>query len=184
MCAASSLCCPVFVNGQPGATDRARAGGVPPEMSRHSRVDETGNEAHRGLVKSRSALTLVISLLSASVATPTLAADEVSLPTTAEAARRRKEAEQHYDRAVQLHEDGNLKLALVEFRRAYELDSSWQVLFNIGTVHFQLGHYADARAAYERYLAEGTASIGVKRREFVEKELAALAIRTTYLARG
>ncbi len=136
-------------------------------------------------MKRCSILTSAALALAACVCTPAYASENGATPSAtpnADAARRRKEAERHYDRAVQLHEDGDIKLALVEFRRAHELDPTWQVLFNIGTIHFQLEHYAEARSAFERYLAEGGTAIGAKRREHVEKELEALAIRTAYLS--
>lgn len=92
-----------------------------------------------------------------------------------------EEARAHHRRGLELYDDGDLRLALVEFERAYAIGKSYKVLFNIGQVEFQLNAYAKARRALEQYLVEGGSAIAEKRRADVEKDLAALRTRTATL---
>jgi len=92
-----------------------------------------------------------------------------------------KEAKGHYERGTGLYNDLDFKLALIEFRRAYELAPNYKILFNIGQVNLQLNNYADALAALEKYLEQGGAEIPKKRRAEVEKDIAGLKARTAHL---
>lgn len=87
----------------------------------------------------------------------------------------------HHRRGLELYDEGDLRLALVELERAYAIGKSYKVLFNIGQVELQLTHYAKARLALERYLAEGGSAIADKRRAEVEADLATLRTRTATL---
>jgi len=93
-----------------------------------------------------------------------------------------EEARAHHRRGLELYDEGDYRLALVEFERAYAIGKSFKVLFNIGQVHYQMASYARARVALERYLAEGGANIPEKRRADVAKDLAALRQRTATLS--
>jgi hypothetical protein len=92
-----------------------------------------------------------------------------------------EEVRAHHRRGLELFDEGDYRLALVEFERAYAIGGSYKILFNIGQVHYQLNNYARARLALERYLFEGGDAITAKRRADVEKDLAALRQRTATL---
>ena len=68
-------------------------------------------------------------------------------------------ARQHHRRGLELYDEGDFRLALVEFERAYSVGHNFKILFNIGQVHFQLNGYAKARLALEQYLKEGGAAV-------------------------
>ena len=91
------------------------------------------------------------------------------------------EARTRYERGTQLYGEGDYKLAIIEFNRAYELAPNYKVLFNIGQVNLQLGNYAAARRAFEQYLKEGGQEMQDKRRAEVEKELVSLKNRTAHI---
>jgi hypothetical protein len=92
-----------------------------------------------------------------------------------------RQAFAHYERGIQRYDDGEFALALVEFERAYAIRPGYRLLYNIGQVHYQLGHYAKARKAFERYLAEGKGEIHPERRAQVNSDLKALALRTAFI---
>jgi hypothetical protein len=91
------------------------------------------------------------------------------------------EARTRYGRGIKLYGDGDFKLALIEFTRAYELAPSFRILYNIGQVNLQLNNYAAARRAFEKYLEEGGKKIPPRQVQAVEKELASLRARTATL---
>lgn len=92
------------------------------------------------------------------------------------------EARAHHRRGLELYDEGDYRLALVEFQRAYEVGKSYKTLFNIGQVYFQLQNYAKARLTLEQYLAQGGSAIPEARRAEVEKDLASLEKRTATLS--
>lgn len=92
-----------------------------------------------------------------------------------------EEVRAHHRRGLELFDEGDYRLALIEFERAHALSGSAKILFNIGQVHYQLYSYAKARLALERYLREGGDVITAKRRADVERDLAALRLRTATL---
>lgn len=92
----------------------------------------------------------------------------------ADAAPKWMEADEHFRHGVALFKENNYRAALVEFQRAYEIDPKFQVLYNIGESQYQLQDYASALKTFERYLAEGGAKIGVKRKKDVEAEIVTL----------
>lgn len=110
-----------------------------------------------------------------SVTTPESAAPAADPKTLAEARRR-------FDQGTELFKDGDFKLALVEFEKAYELVPSYQVLFSIGQVSFQLNNYARALNALTQYLAEGGSAIPADRRASVENDIKQLKTRIAYLS--
>lgn len=93
-----------------------------------------------------------------------------------------EEARTHVARGYELFDEGDFRLALVEFERAYAIAPSYKILFNLGQVHLELGQYARAHAALTRYLAEGGAEIAPDRRASVEKDLASLQKRIATLS--
>jgi hypothetical protein len=66
----------------------------------------------------------------------------------------RKEASAHFQRGVELYNDGDFRGALVEFKKAYAVWPRANVLYDVGQTEFQLLDYASALKTMERYLAE------------------------------
>jgi hypothetical protein len=88
--------------------------------------------------------TLLLALLILSAATTTVrAADNPS-----------REAAKHFQRGVDLYNDGDFRGALVEFKKAYSTWPRANVLYDIGQTEYQLLDYAAALRTMERYLAE------------------------------
>jgi hypothetical protein len=65
-----------------------------------------------------------------------------------------REAGKHFQRGVDLYNDGDFRGALVEFKKAYAVWPRANVLYDIGQTEFQLLDYAEALKTMERYLAE------------------------------
>jgi hypothetical protein len=82
-----------------------------------------------------------------------------------------EEAREQFDTGVELFEAGKFEQAAVSFARAYELKPSFKLLYNIGQVENELGHFAKALDAYTRYLAEGGDQIEKARLEQVRAEI-------------
>jgi hypothetical protein len=93
----------------------------------------------------------------------------------------KEEARKHYDRAVELIDDGQLAEAIVEFQRSYDLTKHFSVLYNIGQVYVSLAKPVEAIAAYEGYLVGGGKNIPAARRTEVEKEIARQKARVATL---
>jgi hypothetical protein len=93
----------------------------------------------------------------------------------------KEEARKHYDRAIELIDDGQLAEAIVEFQRSYDLTKHFSVLYNIGQVYVSLAKPVEAIAAYEGYLVGGGRNIPVARRSEVEKEIARQKVRIATL---
>jgi tetratricopeptide (TPR) repeat protein len=60
---------------------------------------------------------------------------------------------QHYAAGAAAYERGEYDVALGQFQAAYDAAPSPELWFNIGRCHERLGRWAEAAAAYERYLA-------------------------------
>jgi tetratricopeptide (TPR) repeat protein len=84
------------------------------------------------------------------------------------------EASGHFDRGVSFYRDGDYTAAMVEFKKAYELDPNYRVLFNLGQTSRELRDYASALRSFERYLSEGGTKIDAERRKRVEGWVAEL----------
>jgi tetratricopeptide (TPR) repeat protein len=65
-----------------------------------------------------------------------------------------KEASRHFQRGVDLYNEGDFRGALVEFRKAHRLLPRASVLYNIGQTEYQVQDYAQALRTLERFLAE------------------------------
>jgi tetratricopeptide (TPR) repeat protein len=92
-----------------------------------------------------------------------------------------REAGEHYGRGLSLYSEGDYALAVIEFDRAYTLVSDYRVLYNVGQVRIQLGNYAKARVALERFLKEGGDKVSPDRLHSVEADLKMIAARTATL---
>jgi tetratricopeptide (TPR) repeat protein len=97
------------------------------------------------------------------------------------AADAREQAAEHFKRGAQLYGEGDLRAALIEFHRAYELAPHHRALFNIGQVQYQLGDYAGALKTFSQYLEEGGSDIDPTRRQAVENDLELLRTRVAYV---
>ncbi|WP_197041222.1 PEGA domain-containing protein [Chondromyces apiculatus] len=93
----------------------------------------------------------------------------------------RDEAATRFKKGIDLFKETDYAAALVEFRRAYELAPTWQVLYNIGQVQFQLQDYAGALPTLERYLSEGGRQVPAARRTEVEADIQTLKGRIAFL---
>lgn len=87
------------------------------------------------------------------------------------------EADAHYKRAVGLFNEGDYSVALIEFKRAYEIAPAYQVLYNIGETYYQLQDYAGALRTLEKYIADGGDKIPADRKDTVTKEIDKLRLR-------
>lgn len=65
-----------------------------------------------------------------------------------------REAGKHFQRGVDLYNDGDFRGALVEFKKAYSLWPRASVLYDIGQTEYQILDYAAALKTMERFLAE------------------------------
>src|SRR5262249_5107555 len=93
-----------------------------------------------------------------------------------------EEASQHYRQGVDLYNDGNYKLGLIEFKKAYDLHPDYRVLYNIGQIYYQLNRFANSYDAFSRDLNEGGSNIPPERRTQVEPGIATLQGRIAYLS--
>jgi hypothetical protein len=66
----------------------------------------------------------------------------------------RREAKAHADRALREYNLGNFEEAISEFGKAYEIEPSPILLFNIGLAHRHLDHFERASFFFRRYLNE------------------------------
>ncbi len=88
------------------------------------------------------------------------------------------DARARFERGAQLFSEGAYDAALLEFRRAHELDSGkFQVLYNIAQVYYQLNDYAEALRSFEDYLAKGGGQVPPERLVDVKKEVEKLRLR-------
>ncbi|NUP05914.1 MAG: PEGA domain-containing protein [Polyangiaceae bacterium] len=85
-----------------------------------------------------------------------------------------EDAGSSFERGVKFFHDGDYVAAMVQFKRAYELDPNYVVLYNIGQTARELKNYSEALQALEKYLAEGGAQIDAERRTRVEGWVAEL----------
>jgi Tetratricopeptide repeat len=91
------------------------------------------------------------------------------------------EADARFRRGVELYKESDYAAALIEFRRAYDLDPRYQALYNIGETYFQLQDYANALRTLDKYLRDGGAQISAGRRDEVQKEIDKLRTRVATL---
>ena len=88
------------------------------------------------------------------------------------AADTKAEAKKHFDRAMELNQDGQVAEAIVELKRCYEISPHHAVLYSLGQAYITLAKPVEAVAALQRYLDEGGKAIKADRRAEVEKEIA------------
>lgn len=96
---------------------------------------------------------------------------------TASADPKEDEAKVHFTNAGTLYDKSDLRGALAEFQRAYDLFPSYKIQFNIGQVAMELDDYAKAFQAYTRYLKEGGSDVPQARAATVQRELDRISSR-------
>ena len=88
---------------------------------------------------------------------------------------------EHFNRGVEYVHDGDLKGALIEFKRAYAVSPNYRVLYNLGQVANALGRYTEAQDYFQRYLNDGQEEVSSERKRDVEAHLSKLAGRIATL---
>jgi tetratricopeptide (TPR) repeat protein len=78
----------------------------------------------------------------------------LSSPVRADQDASARDASRHFQRGVELYNDGDYRGALVEFKKAYALLPRSNVLYDIGETEYQLQDYPAALKTMERFLAE------------------------------
>jgi tetratricopeptide (TPR) repeat protein len=118
-------------------------------------------------------LRVIASLLGAALLVPSLALPARAAPQgdTDESVDPSVEASERFRRGVKLYKDSDFVAALVEFKRAYELEPNYRVLYNLGQTSSGLKDYAAALQAFEQYLDEGGKEIAAARRKEVEASI-------------
>jgi hypothetical protein len=89
----------------------------------------------------------------------------------------KEQASQHFQRAVELLRNRQVREALAEFRLAYGLRPHYSVLFNIAQAHAELGEAVEAVETLGRYLDEGREAISQERRVEVGAKVRQLETR-------
>lgn len=87
------------------------------------------------------------------------------------------EARSHFLRAVDLFKEGDFRVALIEFQRAYDAAPNYKVLYNVGQTCLELQDYACALKAFRGYLDGGARELPAARRSQVESEITKLETR-------
>jgi len=105
------------------------------------------------------------------------AASAQTPPAVAATAAKSAEARAHFKRGVELYSESDYNNALIEFRRAYEIEPRFQALYDIGETYFQLQDYANALQTLERYLRDGGSQVPEARRIEVGREIEKLRTR-------
>lgn len=117
-------------------------------------------------MSARLARTVVL-LVTLALAMLAIASEAAAQPEK-QAASASEEASRRFRAGVVFYKDRDFAAALVEFKRAYELDPNYRVLFNLGQTSQELNDYASALSAFRRYLDEGGKEIEKARRAKVE----------------
>lgn len=81
------------------------------------------------------------------------------------------QAREHFERGVELFNEGRNDAALAEFDRAYQIAPAPPVLYNIARVHEALGDAVKAADAYAKYLEDAGDSLSRRRRHEVTAAL-------------
>lgn len=115
------------------------------------------------------ALVLVVASLMASVA-------------SAQGGGAPSEARVHFDRGVELYQEGSFDAALAEFERAHEISPNYKILYNIAQVQAERHEYVAAVKLFNEYLRAGASLVSAERRQAVEGDIEKLRQRIATLA--
>jgi len=108
----------------------------------------------------RSTLVVTISALVLALAVPALA-DK----------KEEKQARKAFKDGVAHFEAGRMEEAVEAFRKAYAMNPSWKLLYNIGQAEAAAKHHGAALEAFEQYLSEGGDDLAPARRDEVVGEI-------------
>jgi hypothetical protein len=86
-------------------------------------------------------------------------------------------AREHFRRGTDYYAEGDYRAALIEFERAYSLQPTHRLFYNLGQLSYELRDYARAERYFRRYLVEGEGEVPAERRAEVERELGKLRER-------
>ncbi len=111
------------------------------------------------------------------VAVPSVFAQDAKQPSAADI----EEAKRRYQRGRELYEENDLKAALVEIQRAYDLAPNYKLLYDIGQICYQLPDYPCALRSFQKYLADGGENVPADKRAEVEKDISKLQGRVATL---
>ncbi len=89
-------------------------------------------------------------------------------------AEQSEDARKEFDRGVASFKEDRYKDAVSAFRRAYALNPSWKLLYNIGQCEAAAKRYGLAVDSFEQYLFEGGDNVPMERRDEVLQELGRL----------
>lgn len=117
----------------------------------------------------------------ACIATFALAAGPALVRAETDASADVEASRSHFDRGVDYVHDGDLKAALIEFKRAYAVSPNYRVLYNLGQVSNALSDYTEAQRYFQRYLTDGAGEIEPARKREVEALLEKLSGRIASL---
>jgi tetratricopeptide (TPR) repeat protein len=84
---------------------------------------------------------------------------------------RKQEASQRFQKGVELYSAGDVRAALIEFRRAYKLMPTYKLLYNMGQAAAELKDYVEAYEYYAQYLDDGRGKLDKERRQEVDATL-------------
>lgn len=93
-----------------------------------------------------------------------------------------EKARTHFERGVELFEDGDFGSAVFEFETAHELSGNAHLLYNIAVCRDELHEYAAAMGAYQHYLDILGSGLDAARIEKVQRELDRLRSRVGTLS--
>jgi PEGA domain len=82
--------------------------------------------------------------------------------------------EESFRSGVERYTQRDFAGALTAFREAYQADSDWRLLYNVGQCEIQLLRNRDAYLTFTRYLKDGGSQVPEERRPAVAKDLAML----------
>ena len=92
-----------------------------------------------------------------------------------------QQAAAHFEKGVELYNEGSLDAALVEFERAYELVPNYRLLYNLAQIQAERHQYIAAIELFQEYLKAGGNQIAPARREQAKADIAQLEERIAYL---
>lgn len=120
----------------------------------------------------RRAIVAVAALaLLASFGAPRTARAQDEAPVGEPVSENVAKARVHFQKGVDYYSEGDLTAAMAELRRAYELEPSYRLLYNLAQVSYEQRDYAQSERYFRDYLAQGGGEIDAERRAEVETEL-------------
>ncbi len=96
-----------------------------------------------------------------------------------EAKDSKKEAREHYQKALDFFDDEVYDAALTEFKKAYELSPSFRLLYNLGVTSERLKDYAKGLEFYDRFIKEGGADVSPEQARQVKDQIGLLRGRVS-----